>query len=247
MPETKNGRKTSRDRLARISHHFLSEIEAPTQDFDSIEILPVIFIQPNIDDQLIMQRLTLVLHQLGNRFVTIREKEAQHEVRFYCSTPSSNLSSKSISNEQSIQVEYQEIINRAKNLGRPEFILLPDFSIKTSEVNSCRMVLIFVNAELNSLMQAYLEIKHLVIISKNLTFAITICNTDSFDHAYRCFSKLSSACQQFLSTTVSCPGYLPCYKSNQTFLNDSKNLFSKNIIEIANYITLQLKSSKGSN
>lgn len=212
---------SSRERLAQISHHFLSDDMPPvtltaTQTNTGSHaitgndrgnpaqpyILPVLM-NPLLEFHFPVYALSQAL--LGYKTssaVILVEGETQSSTSSTVFTP----------HEHTGQAIDQCLITELLQQGRqhgPDICLIPVAAINSPCVIASRRVLIPVQATLNGIRYAYLQLKRLASVGQNIDTGVFIVDCEDPAWARRCFDKLAAGAITFLDQTITSYGYLP--------------------------------------
>ena len=114
-------------------------------------------------------------------------------------------------------------------------------------VVTARRLLIPVEATLNGVRDAYLQLKRLAGLEQPIDVGVIILKSDDPEWARRCFVKLADGAQSFLTMTITSYGYLP----DKTFpemitpqwVNDPRVL-PHELIEIADMFKSDLENHR---
>lgn len=176
-PQTRAGQ-----RLARISHHFLSESQAEEPQNNSRTTAPQIFVIADNPSQPFPT-------------ATLATQLARHGIHCEIHTP----------DQEIVRVQSAISTTATGNFNhRDEPVtvqLISGHPEKTAQDNHTLILPTPATAE--GLRQSYLHIKHHVQQTRPLRIGITLTGTDDRAQAKYCFNALQQACQQLLSHEIS--------------------------------------------
>ena len=212
---------SSRERLSQISHHFLSD-DTPSVTPTATQtktrsravtgkdrvntvqayMLPVLM-NPHLEYHFPVYALSQALlgHKTSSAVILVEGE-----------TKSSTSSAVFTPHEHPGQAMDQCLINDLLQQDRqhgPDIYLVPVAAINLPCVITSRRVLIPVQASLNGIRSAYLQLKHLASVERDIDVGIIILDSQDPVWARRCFDKLASGARTFLDQPITSYGYLP--------------------------------------
>lgn len=206
---------TAKERLAQISHHFLTKEEAGTQHSFKAYVVAVMN-----DLQHCMGLAPLALAQAlqsRDRVTAILHTEGQPYISYGLASKDDGLS---------WQLKPSELIDTdawLKAIGMsvsPELILMPISSSKSPVIDYCDVVVLSVHASKVGVCDAYQHIKRLAIRNKSQRIGVTIINAQDLESAQYFYSSLAEVALRFLDISLvsysylSAIAYRPCGNSS---------------------------------
>ena len=209
--------QTTRDRLAQISHHFLSDEEvinkegseqAPTSDVYTLALLNM----TNDDDELPVFLLSQQLAAHG------------YSAAILDNTTGMKMVSSMIDSQQTGTVRdglyhhtLDDVTRQLDNKPYDVHFLLVD-TPESSCLSSVNKVLVAASATPEGLRRAYISIKQLTSDHNEAQVGVTITGVTDVSRAEYCFNRLETAVHQFLGRNLLSYGYLqaPSSISRQT-------------------------------
>jgi hypothetical protein len=233
-PDTSNARElSSRERLSRISHHFLSDDQPTTSTVETQtnnDSDNTVDKSPQYNKQPLVLPILMSLQQENNFPVyTLSQAMLAHNKSSAVLLVEGELSSSTRSmvfksrhdhlhhNDQdhesnpfsAHQEPIQKLLQQTGFQHAADVYLIPIANITSPYVKTSRKILIPVQASLDGIRMAYLQLKRLATLKQEVGVGIVILKTNDPSWAQRCFEKLASAALRFLNLTITSYGYLP--------------------------------------
>ena len=215
---------SSRERLSRISHHFLSEDSTPapalaryTTSYTNRSpniipdqnrqpfVLPVLM-DPQQENHFPVYALSqaLLAHKKSSAVLLVEGERTSSP----CTTLF-NIKDGAPQDDGTTQGATKNHPFPHMLQHTPDIYLIPIASIKSVYVASYQRVLMPVPASIIGIRTAYIQLKRLVDESREINAGITMTQTSDPDWARRCFEKLAAAAQAFLDLKITSYGCLP--------------------------------------
>jgi hypothetical protein len=219
---------SSRERLSRISHHFLSDDESYTPPPVSQANIPMETSnkQPEENTQTFVLPILMSLQQ-EHYFPVYALSQAllAHKTSSAVLLVEGELTSSSCSTvfkphgstpTTADQTSLQDLLQQTGYQHEPDVYLIPVAGVTSPYVATSRRLLIPAEASLNGVRSAYLQLKWLASLRQDLDIGLIMLNTDDPAWARRCFDKLATGARMFLDITITSYGYLPDMSSAES-------------------------------
>ena len=255
IPRASTSANSSRERLARISHHFLSD-EQPSASQDpgamhkithAYDTTPVQNAQPYILPILmgLQQENKFPVYALSQALLSHKTSSAVMLVEGELSSASSTIFTpyKAIPDQD----PFNQLLQQTRYQHNPDIYLIPVAGVCSPYVTLTRRLLIPVEATLNGVRDAYLRIKRTSDSKQQLAIGIIFLKCNDPDWARRCFAKLADGTRSFLDITIASYGYLPERAFPWPFiqqLENDQNVLQHELIEIADMLKSDLEKHR---
>lgn len=206
--------KTAKDRLAQISHHFLSDDEVNDDKFSGDEgseqatkndVYALAFLNTANDDELPVFLLSQQLAALGRSAVILDSSAAMNKVSFI--RRNDDQQSRTVHHG----LHHHSLEDGSRRLGnKPHDVHFLQVDTPESPCLSLvNKVLVTTPATPEGLQQTYHSIKQLTAHHDAVQIGVTITGTSDVTRAEEYFNKLANATHRFLERDLLSYGYLP--------------------------------------
>lgn len=216
--------RSSQRRLQEISHHFLSDdqphispdIAYPDTASNKVpDSIPAQDKQPYVLPILmgLQQENYFSVYALSQALLAHKKSSAVLLVEGELSA--ANYSTVFTSHEHQTaqqatnQTSVQHLLQHTGYQHTPDVYLIPIASIASPYVKSAQRLIIPVQATLDGIRAAYLQLKRLAELKEDIAIGIIMLKSSDPAWARRCFDKLATAAQSFLELRITSFGYLP--------------------------------------
>ena len=182
----------SKQRLADISHHFLSDADERTPVWQNSHFIPVL-LGSRSDDY--------IVYELERAF------NQQHHTSMVLNIEGLG-SSQALSTRVSDKFSAQSIECTAEDRILPEYCLIPVTSPSTTLALQCERLVIAVHASLSGVRIAYNQLSFLASLQTNFNVCIVMFGARSGGEAMRFFHFLCRNARSLLELKLECGGYV---------------------------------------
>jgi len=251
---------SSRERLSQISHHFLSDDQpsAPPVESHTNRTMSDIpgktaeqdkqpFILPILMST--QQKNYFPVYTLSEALLAHNKSSAVLLVEGELSSTNSSTVFKPHTDHGPTQYSanqnpLQHLLQQTGYQHKPDIYLIPVASISSPYVKLSQRLLVPVQASLEGIRSAYLHLKGLTAVNRDIAIGIILFTSDDPSWARRCYEKLATAARQFLGLAISSYGYLPDIAYPES-LNPQQEINKQGLphemMEVADMILLDLE------
>ena len=186
-PRTTN--TLSKQRLAAISHHFLSEIDERSPIWKNTAVVPVLLSSRNDDH---------IVYELDRSFN--RQQRSSMVLNIESQLMGSNALSSAVAGSAAAQT--------SDNSQLPDFCLIPVTSPTTTLALKCKRVVMVVHASLGGVRAAYNQLAFLASLETRFDVCVVMFGANTSKDARRFFNFLCNNAQSLLALKLECGGFL---------------------------------------